>query len=75
MLYEVITYRLGMLAAGAGALFMAETISWDKVYLFMASLVSVGMIAVMFSRRIGADKSTKDVITSYSIHYTKLYDC
>ncbi len=42
-------YRLGAIAAGAGALFLAEQIDWSLVYLFMAMLVLVGMAAALFA--------------------------
>ncbi len=37
-------YRFGLLASGAGALYLADQLDWSVVYLFMASLVCVGMI-------------------------------
>jgi MFS transporter, PAT family, beta-lactamase induction signal transducer AmpG len=42
-------YRIGLLAAGAGALALADFISWFWVYAVMAALVSVGMIAVLIA--------------------------
>lgn len=42
-------YRIGLLAAGAGALALADFISWFWVYGVMAALVSVGMIAVLIA--------------------------
>lgn len=38
-------YRLGAIAAGAGALFLAEQLDWSLVYCVMAALVLVGMTA------------------------------
>ena len=46
----VIGYRLAILAAGAGALYIADYTSWTLAYLCMAACVSVGMLAVVFSR-------------------------
>jgi MFS transporter, PAT family, beta-lactamase induction signal transducer AmpG len=43
-------YRLGMLASGAGALYLAEIASWFAVYAVMAGLVTVGLIAVGCTR-------------------------
>lgn len=40
-------YRIGMLAAGAGALFLAEAIDWSLVYVAMAGLVGVGVLTVL----------------------------
>ena len=42
-------YRLGAIMAGAGALFLADQISWPMVYLVMAGLVIVGMLAAIFA--------------------------
>jgi len=42
-------YRLGMLAAGAGALIIAQDFGWFAAYAAMAALVSVGM-AVLIAR-------------------------
>jgi PAT family beta-lactamase induction signal transducer AmpG len=40
-------YRLAMLAAGAGALYIADFVSWPAAYRTMAALMSVGMITVL----------------------------
>src|SRR5690606_4933252 len=45
----VMGYRLGMLAAGAGALFLAEVLPWFLVYGAMAALMAVGAVAVLLS--------------------------
>jgi PAT family beta-lactamase induction signal transducer AmpG len=42
-------YRLGAIAAGAGALFLADQIDWSLVYLVMALLVVVGMAAAILA--------------------------
>ncbi len=43
-------YRIGLLAAGAGALYIAEFWSWQTSYLAMAVLMLVGMITVLVVR-------------------------
>ena len=43
----IIGYRGGLLAAGAGALYMAAWFSWQAAYLCMALLVGVGVITVL----------------------------
>ena len=43
-------YRLGMLVSGAGALFIAEYVSWPAAYFTMAALVGVGVITVLMTR-------------------------
>jgi PAT family beta-lactamase induction signal transducer AmpG len=42
-------YRIGMLASGAGALALAEFVAWPVVFLTMAALVAVGMVAVLLA--------------------------
>jgi PAT family beta-lactamase induction signal transducer AmpG len=42
-------YRIGMLVAGAGAFALAELWSWPTVYLLMAALVGVGVLAVLLA--------------------------
>lgn len=43
----IIGYRGGLLAAGAGALYVASWLSWQAAYLSMALLVGVGVITVL----------------------------
>lgn len=40
-------YRIALLAAGAGALFIAASYSWPAAYLAMAALVGVGVATVL----------------------------
>jgi PAT family beta-lactamase induction signal transducer AmpG len=40
-------YRLGMLASGAGALFLAATLDWFWVYVAMAGLLAVGIATTL----------------------------
>ena len=42
-------YRIGMLASGAGALFLAEAFSWFWVYVAMAALLGIGMLAILLN--------------------------
>ncbi|MDE0943609.1 MAG: AmpG family muropeptide MFS transporter [Alphaproteobacteria bacterium] len=42
-------YRIGMLASGAGALFLAEAFSWYWVYVAMAALMGVGMLTILLN--------------------------
>ncbi len=46
----VFGYRIALLVAGAGALHIATYLSWTGVYVCMAALTGVGMIAVLASR-------------------------
>jgi len=43
----VFTYRLAMLTAGAGSLYLATYLEWTTVYQIMACLMGVGLIAVL----------------------------
>jgi PAT family beta-lactamase induction signal transducer AmpG len=42
-------YRLALICAGAGALYLAEFVNWRAAYLSMAALMSVGMIASLLA--------------------------
>jgi PAT family beta-lactamase induction signal transducer AmpG len=42
-------YRVGLLAAGAGALYLAEAVPWSVVYAVMAALVVLGFLAAFFA--------------------------
>ena len=42
-------YRLALLSAGAGALYIAEFVSWRTAYLAMAVLMGVGLVASLVS--------------------------
>jgi PAT family beta-lactamase induction signal transducer AmpG len=44
---SVTGYRIGMLAAGAVALILAERIGWRETYLLMAGLMGLGLIATL----------------------------
>jgi len=45
----VLGYRVGLLTAGAGALWLASVLSWQAVYGVMAGLVAVGMITILLA--------------------------
>ncbi len=45
----VFGYRIGMLAAGAGALVLADRVGWQGAYLGMAALMSVGIITTLIN--------------------------
>ena len=44
-----IGYRFGLLAAGAGALALADFVAWHWVFIMLAVLVGVGMIAFLIA--------------------------
>ncbi|HVR30778.1 MAG TPA: AmpG family muropeptide MFS transporter [Thermoanaerobaculia bacterium] len=43
-------YRVGMLASGAGALYLSDHMSWFAVYVIEAALLVIGMATVLFAR-------------------------
>ncbi|WP_299391633.1 MFS transporter [Pelagibius sp.] len=43
-------YRIGLLAAGAGALYIAEFWPWQTAYLVMAALMLIGIVTVLVIR-------------------------
>jgi MFS transporter, PAT family, beta-lactamase induction signal transducer AmpG len=45
----VLGYRFGMLASGAGALYLAEVFSWQAAYAAMGVAVAVGFLTVLLS--------------------------
>ncbi|MDP6787304.1 MAG: AmpG family muropeptide MFS transporter [Rhodospirillales bacterium] len=42
-------YRVGMLMAGAGAISLADVLSWHAVYSIMAAMVVVGLVTILLS--------------------------
>ncbi|MBM1174603.1 AmpG family muropeptide MFS transporter [Microvirga arabica] len=45
-------YRLALITAGAGALYIAEFVSWPSAYLAMAALMVVGLVGTLLAPRI-----------------------
>jgi len=50
-----IGWRVGNLAAGAGALYLADQIGWKGAYLCMAVLMLVGVVATLFAPEPASD--------------------
>jgi PAT family beta-lactamase induction signal transducer AmpG len=46
----VLGYRIGMVASGAGALYLATAFGWPATYLVMAALVTVGIATILLNR-------------------------
>lgn len=57
----VLGYRFGMLASGAGALFIAGSFGWSAAYTAMAALVGVGMLTVLLIREPAVRASAESV--------------
>ncbi|KQT09817.1 MFS transporter [Methylobacterium sp. Leaf399] len=51
-------YRLALMSAGAGALFMASYAGWTAAYLTMAALMGVGILAALFAPAFDARHAT-----------------
>ena len=60
-------YRLGLLAAGAGALYIADFSGWRAAYLVMAVLVLVGVIAGLLSPRL--PERARDETQSFAMNF------
>ena len=45
-------YRIALITAGAGALYIAEFVNWPSAYLAMAALMGVGLIGTLLAPRI-----------------------
>lgn len=56
-------YRVALLAAGAGALYLAEVLSWEVSYLVMAVLMGVGMLTVLLVKEPERQPSEAPVLT------------
>ncbi|MGB1547203.1 MAG: AmpG family muropeptide MFS transporter [Alphaproteobacteria bacterium] len=54
----VFGYRVGLLVAGAGALYLASYFDWQMAYFAMAALVGVGLLTILLSREPGAPPAT-----------------
>jgi MFS transporter, PAT family, beta-lactamase induction signal transducer AmpG len=55
----VLGYRLALLTAGAGALHLANKTTWYLTYLFMASLMGIGMLTTLIIREPGHHTDTR----------------
>jgi MFS transporter, PAT family, beta-lactamase induction signal transducer AmpG len=60
-------YRLALLCAGAGALYIAEFVSWRSAYLAMAALTVVGLAATLAAPRVNEDSSRERVPFSAAV--------
>jgi len=52
-----IGWRMGNLAAGAGALYLADSFGWRAAYLCMAALMAPGMVAALLAPEPPSDKT------------------
>ncbi|NQV85375.1 MAG: AmpG family muropeptide MFS transporter [Rhodospirillales bacterium] len=56
----VLGYRMGMLCAGAGALWLAAVFPWQQVYAIMGGLVAVGMVTIFLAHEPEAGPSVQN---------------
>jgi len=50
-------YRLALLCAGAGALYIADFVSWKAAYLTMSAMMAIGLCACLLSGKTPQDKA------------------
>lgn len=55
-------YRFGLLASGAGALYLSANIDWSVVYGIMAGLILIGFIAALFAPIPQTDRIIEETI-------------
>jgi PAT family beta-lactamase induction signal transducer AmpG len=55
--WSEVGYRVGVLVAGAGALFLADRVGWRGAYLFMAAAMAPGMVAALLAPEPDSDKA------------------
>jgi MFS family permease len=61
-------YRLALMMAGAGALFLAYAYGWTFAYLTMAALMGVGILAALLSPRIDRTDSPEAAASADASH-------
>jgi MFS transporter, PAT family, beta-lactamase induction signal transducer AmpG len=57
----VFGYRIALLMAGAGALHLAVGLTWPQVYLVMAALMGIGVVATLLSPEPDVNRSSSAV--------------
>lgn len=58
----ILGYRIAVLVSFAGALYIADQVSWHIAYLVMASLVSVGIITVLLIKEPESSKNKQTLM-------------
>lgn len=76
--FESIGFRLGMLASGAGALYLASLWSWQFAYWSMAVGILLGMIGILFIEEPDRKKIVKlserlEISPSFRTHMRNLF--
>lgn len=65
-------YRFGMLASGAGALALADQVSWFTTYMVMSALVVVGIVTILVSPEPEVSAEVKPQMPGRWLHDTIL---
>lgn len=60
----VFGYRIGMLVSGAGALYLASSMSWQTTFSIMASLVLIGIVTILIAREPKTQDTEKESIAN-----------
>ena len=73
----VLGYRFGLIASGAGALFLSARIGWPATYMVMAALMGIGIVTALMNREpkrdgeqpetTGTDGSLKDWLREHVV--------
>ncbi len=61
-------YRFGMLASGAGALALADHVSWEMTYFIMAALMAVCALPILFMTEPEASREVSKFSTKHWLH-------
>ena len=64
-------YRLAMLCAGAGALYIAQFASWKAAYVSMACLTLVGMAGCLLSPRLDAAPKAETTVRNFATSFVE----
>jgi MFS transporter, PAT family, beta-lactamase induction signal transducer AmpG len=67
-------YRLAMLCAGAGALYIADFVSWRAAYLSMAALTLVGIGGCLLSPRLDRPREGPAERPSFAVSFVRPLD-
>lgn len=60
-------YRLALICAGAGALYIAEFVNWTSAYFAMAALMGVGLLGTLLAPRIDEGPARKHLSVPQAI--------
>ncbi len=52
-------YRIGLIASGAGALYLAGRVGWDRVYYAMAALMLVPFVAALLAKEPSSERAVQ----------------